>query len=110
LEDLLQLVLKSYGIVGVMLLLPVAACVVLWKQNIVLHNEVVAQSSIALEAQKQRSTDQSARVKDNERMTERLMDIIKEQTELNTEINNVLSRVVETVAQLERQALVNGRG
>ncbi len=109
-EDLFQLVLKSYGIVGILLLLPVAACVVLWKQNLVLHAEVVAQSAIALDAQRQRSTDQSARVKDNERMTERLMDIIKEQTELNTEINGVLSRVVETVERLERQTLLSSRG
>jgi hypothetical protein len=103
LEDLLQLVLKSYGIVGVMLLLPVAACVVLWKQNLALHAEVVSQSNVALDAQKQRSADQ-------ERMTEKLLEVIKEQTELNTEINGVLSRVGITVEKLERNALISKRG
>ena len=102
-EDLLQLVLKSYGIVGVMLLLPVAACVVLWKQNLALHAEVVSQSNVALDAQKQRSADQ-------ERMTEKLLEVIKEQTELNTEINGVLSRVGITVEKLERNALISKRG
>lgn len=106
-EDLFQLVLKSYGIVGVMLLLPVAACVVLWKQNLALHAEVVAQSAVALDAQRQRSTDQSARVRDYERMAEKLFEIIKEQTELNTEISSVLSRVGATVEKLERQTLTN---
>ncbi len=106
-EDLFQLVLKSYGIVGVMLLLPVAACVVLWKQNLALHAEVVAQSSVALDAQRQRSTDQSARVRDYERMAEKLFEIIKEQTELNTEISSVMSRVGATVEKLERQTLTN---
>lgn len=102
-EDLLQLVLKSYGIVGVMLLLPVAACVVLWRQNLALHAEVVSQSNVALDAQKQRSADQ-------ERMTEKLLEVIKEQTELNTEINGVLSRVGITVEKLERNALISKRG
>ena len=102
-EDLLQLVLKSYGLVGVMLLLPVAACVVLWRQNLALHAEVVSQSNVALDAQKQRSLDQ-------ERMTEKLLDVIKEQTELNTEINGVLSRVGTTVEKLERNALISKRG
>ena len=59
-EDLFQLVLKSYGIVGVMLLLPVAACVVLWKQNLALHAEVVAQSSVALDAQRHLLSPQAA--------------------------------------------------
>ena len=102
-EDLLQLVLKSYGLVGVMLLLPVAACVVLWRQNLALHAEVVSQSNVALDAQKQRSADQ-------ERMTEKLLEVIKEQTELNTEINGVLSRVGITVEKLERNALISKRG
>lgn len=109
-EELFNLVLKSYGIVGILILLPAAAAFVLWKQNERLHAEVVAQTTLALEAQKDRTKDQQARVADTERMMEKVVEIVREQTALNTEINGVLSRLGESVDKLERSILVGKRG
>lgn len=109
-EELFNLVLKSYGIVGVLVLLPAAASVVLWKQNKELHAEVVAQTNLALEAQKDRTKDQQARVADTERMMEKVVEIVREQTALNTEINGVLSRLGDSVDKLERNVLAGKRG
>lgn len=109
-DELLTLVLKSYGIVGILILLPAAAAFVLWKQNKELHAEVVAQTSLALDAQKDRTKDQQARVADVERLMEKVIEIVREQTALNTEINGVLSRLGESVDKLERTILAGKRG
>lgn len=109
-DELLTLVLKTYGLVGVLILLPAAASVVLWWQNKALHAEVVTQTNLALEAQKERTKDQQARVADTERMMEKLLEIVKEQTELNTEINGVMNRLSESVDKLERRTLYGERG
>ena len=92
-EELIQLILRTYGIAGLLLLLPVVAMVVLWRQNKALHDEVVTQTNQAVEAQKQRVEDQNKRVADNERMMQRLMDVVREQTVINTEVRVVLERL-----------------
>jgi len=109
-DELLALVLKSYGIVGILILLPAAAAFVLWKQNKELHAEVVTQTNLALDVQKDRTKDQQARVADVERLMEKVVEIVREQTALNTEINGVLSRLGESVDKLERTILAGKRG
>lgn len=109
-EELLQLVWKSYGLVGFLILLPVVACVFLWKQNLALHKDVAVQSGVAFDVQRQRTNDQSKRLADYERMMETLVQLIKEQSALNAETNGVLTRMNETVERLERHILSNGRG
>lgn len=109
-EELLNLILKTYGLVGVLILLPAIACVFLFRQNRELHAEVVAQTNLALEAQKDRTKDQQVRVADTERMMEKLLEIVREQTALNTEINGVLTRLSDSVDKLERRSLYNERG
>ena len=108
--ELLQLVWKSYGLVGFLILLPVAACWLLWKQNQSLHKEVARQSSAAFDVQRQRTNDQSKRLADYERMMETLVHLVKEQSALNADTNSVLTRLNETVERLERHILSNGRG
>lgn len=109
-DEILTLVLKTYGLVGVLILLPAAAAIFLFRENKLLHSEVIAQTTLALEAQKDRTKDQQARVADTERMMEKLLEIVKEQTALNTEINGVMSRLSESVDKLERRTLYNERG
>lgn len=108
-DELLTLIVKSYGLVGVLIVLPIGAAVVLWIQNKGLHLEVLKQTQIALEAQKERTEDQKTRVADTERMMERLMDVVREQTALNTELNSVLTRVSESVEKLERRTFLGDR-
>ena len=109
-EDLLTLILKTYGIAGVLILLPAFAAVALFLQNRTLHTEVVAQTTLALTAQRDRANDQAARVADTERAMLKLLEVVKEQTALNTEINSVMSRLAETVDKLERKLLFSDRG
>lgn len=104
-EDLFQLILKTYGIAGVLLLLPVVSMMVLWRQNKALHDEVVSQTNTAIEAQKQRVEDQNKRVADNERMMTRLMEVVREQAQINTDVKNVLDRLAESVDRMERAQL-----
>lgn len=109
-EDLFQLILKTYGIAGVLLLLPVVSMMVLWKQNKALHDEVVAQTNTAIEAQKQRVEDQNKRVADNERMMTRLMEVVREQAQINSDVKNVLDRLADSVDRMERNASQGKRG
>lgn len=104
-DELLDLLLKTYGIAGFLVLLPAVAAWLFWKQNNKLHAEVVQQMTVALEAQKQRVEDQAARVADTERMMAKLLEIVREQTALNTETNSILARLSESVDKLERHAL-----
>ena len=108
-EELLQLVWKSYGLVGFLILLPVVACVFLWRQNLALQKNVMEQAGVALDVQKQRSSDHAKRLSDYERMMETLVKLVREQTALNAETNSVLGRVSETVERLERHILSGGR-
>lgn len=89
----MQLILRTYGIAGLLILLPVISTIVLWRQNKALHDEVVTQTNQAVEAQKQRVEDQNKRVADNERMMQRLIDVVREQTVINTEVRVVLERL-----------------
>ena len=106
-EELIALVLKSYGLVGFLILLPALGCFVLWTQNKELHKEVVSQTNLAVEAHKSRVADQAARVADTERMMQKIVEIVKEQSSLNANTNELLSRLGETVEKMERHIFFN---
>jgi len=111
-EDIFQLILRTYGIAGLLILLPVLASVVLWKANREMQDKLLAQTTVALDAQKSRVEDQSRRVEDTERMMQKLLDVIREQTALNAETNAALERLASSVDKLERHAMTasNGNG
>jgi methyl-accepting chemotaxis protein len=105
LEELFQLILKTYGVAGVLILLPVLACIVLWGRVKELQTQLQEASVAAIDAQKARVADQNKRVEDTERMMGKLLEVVREQTSLNTEVKAVLERLSESVDKLERHAL-----
>jgi hypothetical protein len=109
-EDLLALIMKTYGIAGLLIVAPIIAVVFLWKNNNALQSQVVAQAALVAAAEKARGDDQSKRVADTERMAEKLLLVVKEQTALGSESNSLLERLVSSVDKLERHALTNGKG
>lgn len=109
-EDLLALIMKTYGIAGLLIVAPLIAVVFLWQNNKDLHTQVVAQAALVAAAEKSRGDDQSKRVADTERMAEKLLAVVKEQTALGVESNSLLERLVGSVDKLERHALTNGKG
>ena len=108
-EDLVTLILKTYGIAGVLILAPFVACFLLWRGNTVLQAQVVAQAALVAAAEKERGNDQNKRVTDTERMMEKLLLVVREQTALGVETNSMLERLVASVDKLERHALTNSK-
>ena len=99
-EELLLLIQKTYGLVGLFLVAPVIALVVVWRQNIKLQVEIRTAQKEVTEAQKQR-------VKDAQDINSKLIDIVKEQTGLSTETNLALERIGDAMNEVHR--LLNER-
>jgi hypothetical protein len=95
-EELLLLIQKSYGLIGVILFLPVIGLVVVWKQNTKLQAEVVKATKGAGEVQEMR-------VKDAQAINMKLIEVVKEQTSLNTETNLALERLGDALNDLQNE-------
>lgn len=78
-EELIESVQQSYGIVGVILASPLAALIYIWKDNKALQEQVV-------EAQKQR-------VADAQNVSDKLIVMVQEQAGLAKESNIALDRL-----------------
>lgn len=101
-EELLLLIQKTYGLIGIFLVAPVLALIVVWKQNSKLQGEVVKTKNEVVEAQKQR-------VKDAQDINTKLIELVKEQTSLNTETNLALERIGDALNELQTQRMTGGR-
>lgn len=107
--DLLELIVKTYGIVGLLILAPFVSTVALWRAYAGVAKLLSEQSTTALTIESKRVEDAKARVVDTERMMLKLMELVKEQTALGTETNSTMERLHDSVDKLERHALTNGR-
>ena len=87
-EELLQLIAKTYGLVGLLIVAPFVATVYLWKQNAKLHAEVVFATQAATKATEQRVTDA-------QQITTKIIALVEEQAGLNKETNIALDQVRE---------------
>jgi hypothetical protein len=87
-EELLLLIQKTYGLIGIFLLMPVLGLIAVWRQNIKLQKDVA-------EAQK-------LRVKDAQDINAKLIDIVREQTGLSTETNLALERIGDAMNEVHR--------
>lgn len=97
-EELLLLIQKTYGLIGVFLVAPMAAVVAVWRRNDKLQGEVIKAKNAEVEAQKQR-------VKDAQDVNVKLIDVIKEQTVLNTETNLALERLGDALNEIQMQRM-----
>ena len=112
-EELIQLVIKSYGVIGLVMLSPFVAVWFLWKQNQKLHEQIatltassaeklVAAGEKVVEAQRQRTTDAQA-------IMERLITMVTEQSGLNKETNLALERVSDLMSMMSSGPKTGGR-
>jgi single-stranded DNA-specific DHH superfamily exonuclease len=89
-EDLAQLVIKTYGIAGLIMISPFIAVVFLWRHCVSQAKEQAAEIS--------RINEQ--RVAELKATTEKLVALISEQSALNKETNMALERVGDVLLHL----------
>jgi hypothetical protein len=93
--SVIELITKTYGLVGLLMLSPIMACIFLFRENQKLHKEqldamttlanaIQTSNELALEAQKMRVTDAQS-------VAQKLLDAMMKQTETNKETNIVLN-------------------
>jgi hypothetical protein len=87
-EELLLLIQKTYGLIGLFLVAPIIALVFVWRQNVKLQKDL--------------SEAQKLRVKDAQDINSKLIDIVREQTGLSTETNLALERIGDAMNEVHR--------
>ena len=108
-EELFSLVAKTYGLVGLLIFAPFVATGFLWRANNALQAGAAAAQASRVEDQKARVEDQNKRVEDMAGMMQKLLEVVRDQTQQGVEMNGVLERLSVSVDKLERHALTNGR-
>lgn len=87
-EELLLLIQKTYGLIGLFLVAPIGALIAVWRQNVKLQKDL--------------SEAQKLRVKDAQDINSKLIDIVREQTGLSTETNLALERIGDAMNEVHR--------
>jgi hypothetical protein len=111
--EVFDLFIKSYGIVGLVIISPVIAVVYLWRENQELHKQLREQA----EAHAQRVDElgqrvvaaQEKRVDDSHKITTQLVEMISEHTGAQKETNLALDRIGDMVSMLSVQQSGGGR-
>lgn len=97
-EEVVTLIFKTYGIVGILILAPVIACIYLWKEN----KAITRESAHHLQAVNDRIvTAQQQRVIDAQAITNKLVEIVSEQSSTNMETNLALDRLETKLSVLK---------
>jgi hypothetical protein len=103
-DDLIQLIVKSYGIVGLLILSPMITTVYLWRETVRLnkeHNELQAAHMKFIDDLGQRVVAaQEKRVLDSQGVTNKLVEMIANHTTAQKETNIALDRVGDMVSML----------
>jgi hypothetical protein len=103
-DELIQLIVKSYGIIGVIILSPMVATVYLWKENTKLHSDMIALTGKHADKLDDAGTRvtaaQDKRIADAQGITTKLMEMVSAQSALNKETNITLDRVGDMVSML----------
>jgi len=92
-DELIQLVFKSYGIVGVIIFTPVIAVVFLWR-----HTQTL---------QERLQTANDKRIEDSQRISDKLMGMASEHAVLAKETNMALDRIGDMMTAVQTQNTVN---
>ena len=114
-EDLIQLVFKTYGLVGILLFAPLIGVVYLWRDNkalnrMLLNNSKSQASELAAMsknhyaditmAHDKTSAAQLLRVQDAQNIMTKLMELVSEQSSLNKETNIALDNIGDVLSKL----------
>lgn len=92
-DELIQLVFKSYGIVGVIIFTPVIAVVFLWR-----HNQTL---------QERLQTANDKRIDDSQKISDKLMAMASEHAALAKETNIALDRIGDMMTTVQTQQTVD---
>jgi Tfp pilus assembly protein PilW len=99
-QEVTELIFKTYGLVGLFLIAPVVGLVYLWRRNNKLDADM--------------SRIQESRVSDAKAVSDKLMEIVIEQAGLNKETNIALDQVRELLSKIttttRRPQLPPGQG
>jgi hypothetical protein len=87
-DEIIQLVFKSYGLLGLLIIAPWVVVYFLWSENKSIHEEV--------------SKSQTQRVTDAQEISKNLIAAAIEDSALKKETNLLLERMGETLDRLER--------
>ena len=101
-KELILLVQKTYGLVGLLILAPFIAVVYLFKQNVALHGDVGKAMEKTTAAQEQRVNDAQA-------INLKLLDVMKEQSSLNTEANTAMERLGDALNDIQTRLITDGK-
>lgn len=105
-EEFVNLIVKTYGLFGLILVAPVVAMVWLWRDNVRLNNEMrkMAESyADRVDALGQRVVAaQEKRVDDSHQIAEQLVEMIGEHTGAQKETNLALDRIGDMVSDMMR--------
>jgi hypothetical protein len=111
-EELIQLIAKTYGIVGIILLTPTAACIFLWRHYVTVtgdstnHGKAWADRLQALADSNAAKIEvlQQKRIDDVRALGDAVLRIAIEQAAMNKETNMLMERINETL-----QAVISSR-
>lgn len=113
-DEIIQLITKTYGIVGVLIIAPMAACVVLFRQNQELHKESVKKEESCtknIESANERVIKaQEQRVTDAQNVANRLITMAGEQAALVKENNLALEEVQKLLSEVQMKNFAGKRG
>jgi hypothetical protein len=106
-EELVQLVLKTYGIAGLVMLSPFAGVVYLWRHNVQLQKELISTSrsyAEKIQVASEKTVDaQKQRVADAQAIMDRLVTMVGEQSSLNKETNLALERLTDLLSLMQQK-------
>lgn len=106
-DDLIALIVKSYGLVGLFMLSPIVASIYLWKDNVRLNNDMraiaAANAKLVDEIGQRVVAAQEKRVADSQNLTDKLVELISDHTGAQQETNAALDRIGDMVSGLSMQ-------
>lgn len=95
-NEIVELVVKSYGVIGIILLSPMVALKFLWDHNKKLIDQIQAANDKQAEVS-------NKRVEDAKAIAEKLMELSSEHAGLSKETNIALERIGDTLTVLANQ-------
>jgi predicted sugar kinase len=101
-EELFQLIIKSYGLLGLVMLSPFVALKFMWSHAKDLQKDLKA-------ANERINETHSRRVEDSKEIADKLMEMIKEHAELSKETNIALERVGDMLSVLQNTGVSHMR-
>lgn len=96
-DEVIQLIAKTYGIVGVLILSPLVALGYVWRHNV---KQAEENSAMQKELGAALAKVQESRVADAKAISDKLLSVLEEQARLNQDFTNSMDQVLEFLTKL----------